>query len=136
MLIDCSPVDSQRGHDAPLPVIVVADDLIWSSRLTEAVHKAGTTSVVVRSAKELDTALTGSKEESPVVIDLNGRAFDGVHLVEVAAEEGHPVIAVGQHEDIELRKRALGAGAIRVFSYNKLFSDGPAVIARLLEGEL
>jgi DNA-binding NtrC family response regulator len=136
MLIDCSPVDSHRGHDAQPPVIVVADDLIWSSRLTEAVKKAGTTSVVVRSSGELDRALVDSVEESPVVVDLNGRAFDGVQLVEVAAEEGHPVIAVGQHEDIELRKRALGAGAIRVFSYNKLFSDGPAVITKLLEGEL
>ena len=75
-------------------------------------------------------------EETPVVVDLNGHAYDGITAVGVAAEEGHPVIAVGQHEDIELRKRALGAGAIRVFSYNKLFADGPAVITKLLEGEL
>ena len=35
-----------------------------------------------------------------------------------------------------LRKAALAAGAKRVLSYNKLFSDGPAVVARLIEGTL
>jgi DNA-binding NtrC family response regulator len=121
---------------ATLPVIVVADDLIWSSRLGAAVERAGTKAVAVRSKAELDRALGESAEETPVVVDLNGRAYDGVGAVGTAAEEGHPVIAVGQHEDTQLRKRALGAGAIRVFSYNKLFTDGPAVVAKLLEGEL
>jgi len=121
---------------AALPVIVLADDMIWSSRLIEAVTRAGTTATAVRTSAELTKALAESTEETPVVVDLNGRAYDALNLVEVAAEEGHPVIAVGQHEDIDLRKRALGAGAIRVFSYNKMFTDGPAIITKLLEGEL
>ena len=121
---------------AALPVIVLADDMIWSSRLIEAVTRAGTTAIAVRTSAELTKALADSTEETPVVVDLNGRAYDALHLVEVAAEEGHPVIALGQHEDIDLRKRALGAGAIRVFSYNKMFTDGPAIITKLLEGEL
>ena len=110
--------------------------MIWSSRLIEAVTRAGTTAIAVRTSAELTKALAESTEETPVVVDLNGRAYDALHLVEVAAEEGHPVIALGQHEDIDLRKRALGAGAIRVFSYNKMFTDGPAIITKLLEGEL
>ena len=120
----------------PLPVIVVADDLIWSSRLGAAVERAGATSVPARSTADLNRALRESVEETPVVIDLNGREYDGVDAVGVAAEEGHPVIAVGQHEDTKLRKRAVSAGAIRVFSYNKMFIDGPALITKLLEGEL
>ena len=118
------------------PVIVLADDLIWSSRLVEAVKKAGTTAVSARSEAELQRALFSSTEETPLLIDLNGRAYDALALIELAAEAGHPVVAVGQHEDIDLRKRALGAGAIRVFSYNKLFTDGPAIVTKLLEGEL
>ena len=129
-------MDPKKSSDEPLPVIVLADDLIWASRLVEAVKKAGTTAVAVRSETELKDALGPSTEETPVIVDLNGRAYDAVALVEHAAEEGHPVIAVGQHEDIDLRKRALGAGAIRVFSYNKLFTDGPAIVTKLLEGEL
>ncbi len=43
-----------------------------------------------------------------------------------------PVIAVAQHDDQLTRKRALGAGASRVFSYRKFFEDG----TRLVEGWL
>jgi DNA-binding NtrC family response regulator len=129
-------VESTSAPVATLSVIVVADDLIWSSRLGAAVERAGSRVVLVRSESELVHALGSSAEEAPVLIDLNGRAYDGVALVEMAAEEGHPVVAVGQHEDIQLRKRALRAGAKRVFSYNKLFSDGPAIVTKLLEGEL
>jgi len=38
------------------------------------------------------------------------------------------VLAVGQHDDHELRKRALACGADRVLAYRKLFEEGPATI--------
>jgi electron transfer flavoprotein alpha/beta subunit len=42
------------------------------------------------------------------------------------------VLAVGQHDDHELRKKALAAGADRVFAYRKLFEDGPGTISAWL----
>jgi hypothetical protein len=129
-------MESRMTPVSTLAVIVLADDLIWASRLVAAVKNAGSVAVAVRNHAELTRALDGSVEETPVLIDLNGRAYDAIALIELAAEEGHPVVAVGQHEDVDLRKRALGAGAIRVFSYNKLFTDGPAVVTKLLQGEL
>lgn len=119
-----------------MPVIVIADDLIWASRLIEAVKHAGSTSVTARSVDQLRDALQAAPAESPVIVDLNGRAYNGIEMVSVAASSGRAVLAVGQHEDVELRKRAMAAGARRVFSYNKLFNDGPAVVASLLEGRL
>jgi len=35
---------------------------------------------------------------------------------------------VGQHDDVDQRKRALASGAERVLAYRKLFEDGPATI--------
>ena len=101
-------------------VRVVADDLIWASRLQAAVQKAG--AAPVRYGGDA------------VVVDLNGRTYDGVSAVAEAAANGTPTIAVGQHEDLELRKRALAAGARRVYSYNKMHTDGPRLVAALLEG--
>lgn len=98
---------------------MVADDLIWASRLRAAVERAGATPV--RDGGDA------------VVVDLNGRAYDGVAAVAEAAGTGRPTIAVGQHEDIALRKRALAAGARRVYSYNKMHTDGPRLVAALLE---
>jgi len=43
------------------------------------------------------------------------------------------VLAVGQHDDLELRKRALARGADRVLAYRKLADDGPATIKAWME---
>lgn len=117
---------------------VLADDLIWASRLVAAVERGGAQPTPARSARELqavldDAALRGEPAVDAVVVDLNGRQYDGVGAVRAAAERGVTVIAVGQHEDQPLRRRALDAGARRVYSYNKLFRDGPDVIRALLE---
>ena len=109
-------------------VVVLADDLIWASRLRAAVEHAGGQPVAVKSADEISDAL--------VVIDLGGRAYDGIAAVRVAASAGATVLAVAQHDDIEVRKAALAAGAKRVLSYNKMFSDGQAVMERLMAGTL
>lgn len=63
-----------------------------------------------------------------VVVDLTARGYDGVAAIAVARKAGRPVLAVGQHDDQELRKRARAAGADRVYAYRKLFEDGPATL--------
>ena len=45
------------------------------------------------------------------------------------------MLAVGQHDDLALRKRALAAGADRVYAYRKLFEDGPATLAAWIAKE-
>jgi DNA-binding NarL/FixJ family response regulator len=101
-------------------VRVVADDLIWASRLDAAVRRAGATPV--RAGGEA------------TIVDLNGRGYDGVPAVELAAAGGGTVIAVAEHDDTATRRRALTAGARRVFSYNKMFTDGPQIVADLVAG--
>ena len=67
-----------------------------------------------------------------VVVDLTARAYDGVAAVAAAHAAGRPVIAVGQHDDAALRRRALDAGAARVHPYRRLFEDGPRQLAAWL----
>ena len=104
-------------------VRVVADDLIWRSRLVGAVERGGALAV---SAADDAADLA--------IVDLNGRGYDGIAQVAAAVAGGATVIAVAQHEDSETRRRALTAGARRVFSYQKMFSDGPQVVADLIAG--
>jgi DNA-binding response OmpR family regulator len=110
-------------------VIVVAQDLIWADRLTRAVQAAGAEPVRVGSLERLQAALPGI---DAAIIDLTALGYDGVAAIETARAGGARVLAVGQHDDHELRKRALAAGADRVFAYRKLFEDGPATIAAWL----
>lgn len=111
-------------------VIVLAQDLIWADRLARAVVAAGGEPIRVASLERLEAAVVGT---DAAIIDLTALAYDGVAAIETARAAGARVLAVGQHDDHELRKRALAAGAERVYAYRKLFEDGPATIAAFLE---
>jgi len=117
-------------------VAVLADDLIWASRLVAALERSGARPLRSPSAEHLARILAAEGQLAAVVVDLGGRSYDGVEAVRLAAQHGQPVLAVGQHEDVALRRRALKAGARRVYSYNKIFRDGPQVMSALLAGEL
>ncbi len=86
--------------------------------------------VSVRSAAGLEAALAGVDR---VIVDLTARAYDGVAAISVGRGAGRPVLAVGQHDDADLRRRALAAGADRVHPYRQLFEDGPRQLGRWLE---
>jgi DNA-binding NarL/FixJ family response regulator len=115
------------GVEAPV-VAILADDLIWATRLTDAVTAAGGRPNRTRRLEDLQAA--GAPY---VIVDLTARAYDGVAAIRVAAATGASVVAVGQHDDAALRRAAVEAGAQRVFTYRALFEDGPRVIARWLE---
>lgn len=110
-------------------VIVLAQDLIWADRLGRVVEAAGGAPVHVASLDALEGALVGTHA---ALIDLTALAYDGVAAIETARAAGARVLAVGQHDDHALRKRALAAGADRVYAYRKLFEDGPATVAAWL----
>ena len=110
-------------------VAVLAQDLIWQDRLARAVEAAGGEPARATTAPELDRALVGADF---AIVDLTARAYDGVAAIARARQAGAKVLGVGQHDDVELRKRALIAGAWKVLAYRKLFEDGPAVIGAFL----
>ena len=106
-------------------IAVVADDLIWATRLGDGVQRAGGEPVAVRSPAGLDAALP---EVHGAIVDLTARAYDGIAAVALAAAAGIPVIAVGQHDDAETRRAATVAGASRVYAYRALFEHGDRVL--------
>jgi DNA-binding NarL/FixJ family response regulator len=110
-------------------VALVADDLIWATRLADLVRGAGAVAVPVRTMAGLDATLPHC---DAVIVDLTARAYDGVAAITAAHAAGRRILAVGQHDDAELRRRAVAAGADRVHPYRVLFEDGPRQLARWL----
>ena len=106
---------------APRRIAILADDLIWATRLADVVRRAGAEPVPVRTAAGLDRVL-GSV--SGCVVDLTARAYDGLACLAVATACGVPAIAVGQHDDVEMRRAGRVAGAARVYAYRTLFEHG------------
>ena len=107
-------------------IAILAQDLIWSDRLARAVQAAGAEPARAKTAPEFDRSLVCAEL---AIVDMTASAYDPLAAIERARSAGARVIAVGQHDDIALRKRALARGAERVFAYRKLFEDGPATIA-------
>ena len=111
---------------------ILADDLIWATRLAELVRAAGATHVPARSLAALEIVLP---DVDRVIVDLTALAYDGVAAVALAAAADRPVLAVGQHDDVDLRRRAIAAGAGKVHPYRRLFEDGPRQIGAWLAQE-
>ena len=113
-------------------MLIVADDLIWASRLRAAAERAGAAPLAVRGRDGLEETLHRDPAPVGAIVDLGARTLDGVAAVDRLASSALPVLAVAQHDDLPLRKRALAAGAERVLSYRKMHADAPAVIAAWL----
>jgi hypothetical protein len=107
-------------------IAILAQDLIWSDRLARAVEAAGAEPARAKTAPEFDRALVCA---DLAIVDMTASAYDALTAIERARSSGARVVAVGQHDDIHLRKRALARGAERVYAYRKVFEDGPATIA-------
>jgi hypothetical protein len=102
-------------------VAVVADDLIWATRLADGVRAAGAVAIPVRTPAALADALATA---DGAIVDLTARAYDGLAVVGSTTTAGVPAIAVGQHDDVALWKAARAAGAARVYAYRVLFEHG------------
>ncbi|MBI2780832.1 MAG: hypothetical protein HYX55_03415 [Chloroflexi bacterium] len=114
-------------------VVILADDLIWASRLSDAITAAGASPRRVRRLEALADLLGRDGEPARLaIVDLTARAYDGVEAIRVATGTGARVVAVGQHDDAALRAAALAAGAERVFTYRGLFEHGPRTLAAWL----
>ena len=110
-------------------VAVLAQNLIWQDRLSRAVEAAGGEPARAKTPPEFDRALVCA---AFAIVDLDALDFDAMAQIERARASGAKVLAVGPHDDVALRKRALVAGAAKVLAYRKLFDDGPAAVAAFL----
>ena len=118
-------------------VVVVADDLIWATRLDAAISAAGARPRRARRIADLERLLAPGAEGGETgagfaIVDLTARAYDGLEAIRIATGTGARVVAVGQHDDAALRRAALAAGAERVFTYRALFEDGPRALGAWL----
>ena len=113
-------------------VVILADDLIWQTRLASVLEALGAHVERTRTVADFEAATAGA---AFAIVDLTARAYEPVSSIELAAARGVRVLGVGQHDDLPQRKAALDAGAERVFAYRKLFEDGPATLQAWLDGD-
>jgi DNA-binding NarL/FixJ family response regulator len=132
-----TPAEGRREAGV-LRVVVLADDLIWATRLVGQLRTVGADPVRVGSADAFAAALAVRPTDADAgrpghaVVDLTARSYDGLAAVRSAVAAGFHVLCVGQHDDHEERRAARAAGAEQVLAYRKLFENGHAVLAAWL----
>src|SRR5574337_975210 len=92
-----------RVYALPMPppiLLILADDLIWASRLGAAAERAGAEPLACRGRGSLEEALHGDPVPVGAIVDLATRSLDGVAAVGRLAWAGRPVLAVAQHDDL------------------------------------
>jgi hypothetical protein len=123
-------VTAEPGGRLPR-IAILADDLMWATRLAEGVRRAGAEAMPVRSQAGLVGALVAA---DGCLVDLTARAYDGLAAVREASSAGVPCAAVGQHDDAAERRAARAAGAMRVWAYRSLFEHGDRELGAWIAG--
>ena len=116
-------------------LLVLADDLIWSTRLEGQGRTLGATVQRFTPPAPLMTALAAEPATPAdlVAIDATARAYDPEAAVRAVAATGARVLALVQHDDPEGRASLIAAGAVRAMPYRALFERGHAILAGLLD---
>ena len=116
-------------------LLVLADDLIWSTRLEGQGRTLGATVQRFTTPAPLMTALAAEPATPAdlVAIDATARAYDAEAAVRAVAATGARVLALVQHDDPEGRASLIAAGVVRAMPYRALFERGHAILAGLLD---
>ena len=116
-------------------LLVLADDLIWATRLEGQGHTFGADVQRFTSPALLVAALAAhpATPTDLVAIDATARAYDAEAAVRAVAATGARVLALVQHDDPAGRASLIAAGAVRAMPYRALFERGHAILAGLLD---
>jgi len=116
-------------------LLVLADDLIWATRLEGQGRTLGADVQRFTTPAPLLEALA-TQPATPadlVAIDATARAYDAEAAVRTVAATGARVLALVQHDDPEGRASLIAAGAVRAMPYRALFERGHGILAGLLD---
>ena len=112
---------------------ILADDLIWATRLAGQGRTLGAAVVTLNGISDLEALVARGplSAHDLIAIDTTTRGFEPEAAVRTAASAGR-TLALAQHDDPALRAALLEAGALRVMPYRALFERGHAILAELL----
>lgn len=120
----------------PQPVLLlVADDLMFPSRIREGAKPLGYLVQVVGTA---DAAQTAAREKSPaaVLVNLTARRYDPVAVITALKEDPQtsplPLLAFAGHVEQEKHQAAREAGADMVAANSSVSLHLAALLKRLL----
>lgn len=125
----------ERGtvNETARTVIVLNRDLMFGSRIANAVRSLGLTPRFVKTGDALLEAVESEGSRAALVIlDMN-TAIDWQMVADLTSDPATPpVLGFGPHVDIDGRRAAQAAGVKRIVSNGDFHRDTVSLIARYL----
>lgn len=110
-------------------VVVFVPDLLFGSRVLEAVRGAGHEPVPAADLETLASALPGA---GAAIVDLTFDAALRIEGVSRLRDVAPPILAFYSHVETEVREQALAAGFDLVIPRSRMAREGAQLVARLL----
>lgn len=129
---DSSSVNSAAASGGAGEIVVLNRDLFFGVTIGNTLRSLGYRARFVRTTDQLVAAVrAGGAAVALALIDLNaGVAWDHVATLTNDGGPGVPVLVFGSHLDVEGRRAAKAAGAIRVVSNGDFHRDMPGFVRR------
>jgi DNA-binding response OmpR family regulator len=99
-------------------IVAAIDDVFFMAKVKDAATAAGLGTEFARSLQDAVDRSSGGA--CLVVIDLNSPKFEPVNLILALKNQGVPVLGFLSHVNVELRAKAVEAGADRVLARSAL----------------
>lgn len=118
-----------------MKIALISEDLLFSGRIVNQAERAGHAVTVIDSAQDLENVL--ASPPSLTLVEAMAESLPWEDWIRALKRRGSaPVVAFGGHADLELRARALAAGADDFVPNGRVMSGLEALIATYGEGEL
>ena len=117
-------------------VVAVIDDLFFQAKVGAALQQLGIAAQVVPDGRSLHDSLQSGGAPDLVIVDLTLRGADATDLIRDMRALPHgssvPVLAYGSHVAVDVRKRALEAGASQVVAKSEFSKRLPQLVRQFV----
>lgn len=116
-------------------VVAFIPDLLFGSRVQAALLAEGHTVELTGDSEAVGGVIAGARV---LVVDLTDEDYGGAALVESLSAQGSlagvGTLAFYSHVDVEMRKRAEGAGFDMVVPRSRMAREGAELVSKLSQG--
>ena len=117
-------------------VVAVIDDLFFQAKVGTALQQLGIAAQVIPNGEPLRAGLRAGSAPALVIVDLTLRGADATSLIRdlraAPSGESVPILAFGSHVAVDVRKRALQAGASQVVAKSVFAKQLPELVRQFV----
>ena len=115
----------------PTAILALEKDLFFAVKIRDTLRRHDYEVTIARDLPSFEQNLTSTRP-ALVIVNIATRGVDWEQAIRLAHDAHYPILTFGSHKDLDLRARALQAGATRVVANSQFAQNMPTLVQRLL----